>query len=86
VAGAPQAWLATAVFLMFQACLSIRVGAITSRISLVRPSLPPFLGRAKIADLRVGDASADLVVVWHEHDVTVSVLRRNGDIDVAVLM
>jgi hypothetical protein len=71
---------------MFQACLCLLADAIKLRISLVRPSLRPFLSRAKITDPRVGNASADLVVVRHEHDVTVNVLRRNGAIDAAVLM
>jgi glycogen debranching enzyme len=85
VACAPQAWSA-AVFLMFQACLGLRVDAIETRISLVRPTLPPFLSRAKIVNLRVGSARADLLVVRHEHDVTVNVLRRSEGIDEAVLM
>jgi glycogen debranching enzyme len=86
VACAPQAWSAAAVFLMFQACLGLRIDAIESKISLVRPSLPPFLSHARIANLRVGSASADLLLVRHEHDVTVNVLRRQGDIDVIVVM
>src|SRR5260370_235110 len=86
VACAPQAWSAAAVFLMFQACLGLRINALESRVSLVRPFLPPFLSRARIMNLQVGGASADLLVVRHEHDVTVNVLRRNGDIDVVVVM
>ena len=86
VACAPQAWSAAAVFLMFQACLGLRINALESRVSLVRPFLPPFLSRAKITNLQVGAASADLLVVRHEHDVTVNVLRRTGDIDVVVVM
>jgi glycogen debranching enzyme len=86
VACAPQAWSAAAVFLMFQACLGLRINALESRVSLVRPSLPPFLSRARIMNLSVGGASVDLLVVRHDHDVTVDVLRRKGDIDVVVLM
>jgi glycogen debranching enzyme len=86
VACAPQAWSAAAVFLMLQACLGLRIDALDSRVSLVRPFLPAFLSRARIMNLRVGGASADLLVVRHEHDVTVNVLRRTGEIDVVVLM
>jgi len=86
VACAPQAWSAAAVFLMFQACLGLRISVLESRVSLVRPFLPPFLGRARIRNLAVGGASADLLVVRHERDVTVSALRRDGDIDVVVVM
>jgi glycogen debranching enzyme len=86
VACAPQAWSAASVFLMFQACLGLRINALESRISLVRPFLPPFLSRAKIMNLPVGDAGADLLVVRHGHAVTVNILRRTGDIDVVVVM
>jgi glycogen debranching enzyme len=86
VACAPQAWSAAAVFLMFQACLGLRIDVIESRISLTRPCLPPFLNHAKIMNLQAGNASVDLLVVRHEHDVTVNVLRRNGNIDVVVVM
>jgi glycogen debranching enzyme len=86
VACAPQAWSAAAVFLMFQACLGLRIDAGGSKISFVRPSLPPFLSRARITGLQVGDASADILLVRHEHDVTVNVLRRSGEIDIVVVM
>ena len=86
MACAPQAWSAAAVFLMFQACLGLRVDAVESRISLVRPTLPPFLSRAKIMNLRVGNARVDLLVVRYENDVTVNILRRDGEIEVVVVM
>ena len=70
---------------MFQACLGLRINALESRISLIRPFLPSFLSRAQIMNLTVGDASVYLLVVRHGHDVTVSVLRRNGNIDVVVV-
>jgi glycogen debranching enzyme len=86
VACAPQAWSAAAVFLMFQACLGLRIDAVESRISLTRPCLPSFLSRAHIRNLQVGDASVDLLVARHQEDVTVRVLRRTAEVDVAVLM
>jgi glycogen debranching enzyme len=86
VACAPQAWSASAVFLMFQACMGLRIDAIESKLTLTRPSLPRFLNRAKITNLQVGGASADLLVVRHEDDITVNVLRRHGEIDVGVVM
>jgi glycogen debranching enzyme len=86
VACAPQAWSAAAVFLMFQASLGLQIDAIQSRISFTRPSLPPFISHARILNLQVGSATADLLLVRHEHEVTVKVLRRTGDIDAAVLV
>jgi hypothetical protein len=71
---------------MLQACLGLRINALESKVSMVRPFLPPFLSRARIMNLSVGGASVDLLLVRHEHDVAVNVLRRIGDIDVEVLM
>jgi glycogen debranching enzyme len=85
VACAPQSWSAASVFLMLQACLGLKVDALESRISLVRPFLPLFLNRAQIMNLSVGGASVDLLLARHEHDVTVNVLQRRGDIDVVVV-
>jgi glycogen debranching enzyme len=86
VACAPQAWSAGSVFLMLQACLGLKIDAAESAISLVRPFLPPFLTHARILNLQVGGAAADLLVVRHENEVSVNVLRRTGDIEVVVEM
>ena len=48
--------------------------------------LPQFLPQVSIRDLKVGDASVDLLLTRHdEGDVGVNVLRRNGILDVVVL-
>lgn len=86
VACAPQAWSAAAVFLMLQACLGLRIDSAEAKVSLLRPFLPPFLKRARILNLQAAGASADLVVVRHEDDVTVNVLRRTGNLEVEVAM
>jgi len=76
----------TTTALDFSRDFTCSVNAIESRVTLVRPFPPPFLNRAKIANLHVAGASADLLVVRHEHDVTVNVPRRTGDIEVVVVM
>jgi len=83
---APQAWSAASVFLLFQACLGLQVSGVDSTISFVRPFLPPFLTEAKIFNLQVADASIDLALARHEHDVSVNVMRRQGNIEVMVVM
>jgi hypothetical protein len=51
-----------------------------------KPFLPQFLPQVSIRDLKVGDASVDLLLTRHdEGDVGVNVLRRNGILDVVVL-
>jgi hypothetical protein len=55
-------------------------------LGLVRPALPPFLSRAKIMNLRVGNPRADILVVRHEDDVTVNILRQDGEIEVVIVI
>jgi glycogen debranching enzyme len=86
VACAPQAWSAASAFLLFQACLGLRISGIDSKISFVRPSLPPFLNEARIFNLQVRGADVDLALFRHGKDISVNVLRRRGDVEIGVLM
>ena len=86
VACAPQAWSAASAFLLFQACLGLKISGIDSKISFVRPSLPPFLNEARILNLQVAGTTVDLALVRHEQDVSVNVLRRKGDVEIVVVM
>ncbi|MGC2626004.1 MAG: amylo-alpha-1,6-glucosidase [Candidatus Udaeobacter sp.] len=86
VACAPQAWASGAVFLVLQACLGLELFAPERRLVFSKPLLPQFLPQVSIRDLKVGDASVDLLLTRHdEGDVGVNVLRRNGILDVVVL-
>jgi glycogen debranching enzyme len=86
VACAPQAWACGAVFLLLQSCLGLDVLAPERRIVFSKPFLPQFLPQVSIRDLKVGDASVDLLLTRHnEGDVGVNVLRRNGCLEVVVL-
>ncbi|HTB12112.1 MAG TPA: amylo-alpha-1,6-glucosidase [Bryobacteraceae bacterium] len=86
VACAPQAWSAASVFLLFQSCLGLAIDGVGSKISFVRPWLPPFLTEATILNLQVGDASVDLTVVRHDSDVSVKILHQRGNVEIAVVM
>jgi glycogen debranching enzyme len=86
VACAPQAWASGAVFLLLEACLGLEIFAPEARLVFSKPFLPQFLPQVSIRDLKVGDASVDLLLTRHnEGDVGVNVLRRNGSLDVIVL-
>ena len=86
VACAPQAWASGAVFLLLEACLGLSVVAPERRVLFSKPFLPEFLPQVSIRDLKVGNASVDLLLTRHnEGDVGVNVLRRNGALDVVVL-
>ena len=86
VACAPQSWAAAAVFLMIRSCLGLRLEGVRKRISLDRPMLPEFLEQVLLRNIRFDGASVDLVLDRGRQGVTVSVLRREGPVDVLVSM
>jgi glycogen debranching enzyme len=85
VACAPQAWAAASVFLVFQACLGLSISGPHRHISFTRPQLPASLGELRIHNLEVAGATVDLLLVRHENEVGVTVLRREGDVQVTVV-
>jgi glycogen debranching enzyme len=85
VACAPQAWSAASVFLLLQACLGMKVSATERLVSFTQPCLPPSLSELRIQNLFVAGATVDLLLIRHEQDVGVNVLRRNGDVQVTVV-
>jgi len=85
VACAPQAWSAASVFLLLQASLGLQINAPEARVCFTRPQLPASLGELRIHNLEVAGATVDLLLVRHEHDVGVNVLRREGDIQIFVV-
>ncbi|MBX3159774.1 MAG: amylo-alpha-1,6-glucosidase [Deltaproteobacteria bacterium] len=85
VACSPQAWASGAVFMLLQACLGIDVDATQRRIRFVLPALPDNVSHLAIRDLRVLDASLDLVVARHAGHVGVQVERCDGNIEVSAV-
>jgi glycogen debranching enzyme len=85
VACAPQAWAAGAVFLLLQASLGLSLDAVEKRVEFRYPALPHFLDHVEIAGLRVADARVDLRLERSAHDVSVTVLRRDGDVTVTTV-
>jgi len=86
VACAPQAWSAAAVFLLLQACLGLTIKAPSMQIIFSHPYLPAFLQEVQIKHLRVGDASVDLALTRHTQDVGINVLRREGELEMVVVI
>jgi glycogen debranching enzyme len=85
VACAPQAWAAGAVYLLLSACLGLRIDAAHRRVYLHQAVLPESLEWIRLTNLTVGDANVDLALVRHAHDVGVTVLRRQGDIEIVAV-
>jgi glycogen debranching enzyme len=82
VACSPQAWAAGSVFLLFRAALGINVRASERVIRFCNPTLPQNLNEVTIENLRVADASVDLLIRRHQEGIAVEVLRREGDVEV----
>ncbi|MFL6195965.1 MAG: glycogen debranching N-terminal domain-containing protein [Thermoanaerobaculia bacterium] len=85
VACAPQSWAAGSVYLLLQACLGLDIDAAARRICLERPELPAGLDQVKISNLKVRDATVDIVFQRHEQDVAVHLDRRDGEVEVVVV-
>jgi glycogen debranching enzyme len=85
VACSPQAWAAASVFFVLQASLGLYINAPEGRITVSYPMLPQFLKEVRVQNLRVGQATIDLLFLRHEFDVGINVLRREGKLEVSML-
>jgi glycogen debranching enzyme len=85
VACAPQAWSAASVFLVLQACLGLSIQGAQSELLFSHPLLPEFLQEVRLKNLRVGAGTADLLLIRHGDDVSVNVLRREGDVRILMV-
>jgi glycogen debranching enzyme len=85
VACAPQAWSAAAVFLLVQASLGLSVQGPEGQVCFHQPVLPPSLRELEVRNLRVGGAALDLHRHRHRDDVGLSVLRREGTVEIRLV-
>lgn len=85
VACLPQAWAAGGVFMVLQACLGLFIDARESRIYLRHTALPESLAEVRIRNLKVGNASLDLILKRYAETVGVDILRRSGDVEVIAI-
>jgi glycogen debranching enzyme len=85
VACNPQAWASGSIFMFLQAVLGLDVDVPARTVRLTRAKLPGFLAELLIRNLSVGPFSLDLRLERHRDDVGVSVLRRQGDVQVVAI-
>ena len=86
VSCSPQAWAAAAVFGMLAGCLGLEFDAAQRSVRMRSPRLPPFVDWLRIVGLQIGDAQVDLLLQRYRDSVGVDVTRRDGDIEVAVVV
>ncbi|HEU4342145.1 MAG TPA: glycogen debranching N-terminal domain-containing protein [Candidatus Binatia bacterium] len=82
VACSPQAWAAGSIFLLLEAILGMKIEAALSRLSFVRPVLPEFLDQIEIKNLRVNNASVDLMIHRRARYATIEVEQSEGQVEV----
>jgi len=84
VACSPQAWSAGATFMFLRTMLGLRAHADQGELELLRPNLPDWLGKVTVTNLRVGDASVDLLFHRWRGTTSAEVLRKVGDVSVTI--
>ena len=85
VACIPQAWAATAPFMLLQALLGISAHAPRNTLTVDRPLLPEWLSSVHVRDIRVGTSHASLAFVRTMSGSTgFSLLEHHGDVRVAM--
>jgi glycogen debranching enzyme len=82
VACSPQAWAAGSVYMLLRAALGISIRAPERIIRFSNSALPPNLDELTIENLRVADATVDLLIRRHPEGVSVEVTRREGEVEV----
>jgi glycogen debranching enzyme len=84
VACSPQAWAAGAPFLFLTTMLGMHPHADRGELELVHPHLPDWLTKVTLHDLRIGDASVDLLFHRWRGTTSAEVLRKIGDVAVTI--
>ena len=84
VACAPQAWSAASVFAALAAVTGISFVPSQRQIRFFRPVLPAWLSEVRLTNLRLREASIDLVLRRDRNGVASEVTRRDGPIEIIV--
>lgn len=79
VACSPQAWAAVSPFACLGACLGISIEHDAERVRFTKPTLPNFLDEVIVRRIVVGRSRLDVRIARHGSDVSVNVLKREGD-------
>ena len=82
VACAPQAWAAGAAYMLLQACLGVSVDAKAHRVSFSHAVLPEEIEWVRIVNQSLESASVDLLLTRHAYSVGVTVMRRQGELEI----
>jgi glycogen debranching enzyme len=84
VACAPQAWAAGVAFQLVTSMLGLRPDAADNQLTLVRPTLPPWLTWLEVRGLRIAKSRLALRVSQGTDSLAVEMLARDGDTELVV--
>ena len=84
VACIPQAWAATAPFMLLQAMLGISAQAQDNRLTVDRPRLPDWLSSVELSNVRVGRSKVSLAFRQDRSSTGFSLLEQQGDVRVTM--
>jgi glycogen debranching enzyme len=85
VACAPQAWAATALLGMLQACLGLSFDPARCLVRFTQPILPESLDEVTLLNLEVGGACISVRLRRVGDEVAMNVLGRTGDIQAVLI-
>lgn len=80
----PQAWASAAPFYLLAACLGLCFKGDRREICFDHPTLPEEVHKLDIRNLRLGNAAVDVTIQRQTEGVSVSVLRKAGDLRVSI--
>ena len=86
VACSPQAWASGTVFYLLQACLGLTFSSNKPQVQFHHPQLPEYIDYIRISNMQVGDGLLDLSLRRHTHDVGINVIRKQGNVEIAVIV
>jgi glycogen debranching enzyme len=86
VSCSPQAWAAAAVFGMLAGCLGMEFDAGARCLRMRSPRLPACVDWLRIEGLPLAGGQVDLMLQRYRDSVGVDVVRRQGDVEVVVVV
>ena len=84
VACSPQAWSSAVALAALGTALGISFEPQARRIRFTRPVLPSSVDEVRLERLRLGDAAVDLLFRRHGQEAALTVLRKDGELEIVV--
>ena len=70
--------------MFLQTMLGLRPHGDANELELLRPNLPDWLGKVTVTDLRIGEASVDLLFHRWRGTTSAEVLRKVGELSLTI--